>query len=291
MASDPQRRPGARPRLTPTGRRLFEPPRADRSHRARLRPGPRRRADPGRSPCSRSDTRNVVAQRGEIVCPARLCRDRGDGLEQADRDGDAARTILAQLIEGGVENRGERDRVGDDARRPALVSMHPGRQGSRREAAKGLAEDVDAGDRREGIVHPGRQRAHAHLDQLIHRELDVLRERADGPHDACGDDGPAHVVVNATRRRDFCKGDAGDEPAARTLAQSDHQVAVPRQLEQRVDGHRLEVAAHVGWNGGARAGWRLRGVIRFVVQAVPGGHRRSMVCARSRATAAMTFGA
>ena len=86
----------------------------------------------------------------------------------------------ADLFVGALDDPLVADRRRDQADLPALVAVDLGRRPLRRDLAQALAEPVDAGQRREGVVDGGRERADRDLDKLVDGEAEVLSERAVG---------------------------------------------------------------------------------------------------------------
>src|SRR6266496_1196464 len=193
---------------------------------------------------------SLFEQHPALALAGGLGHDPGQRVEQADHHGRLAEARLPDLLEGALHQPVVGGLGRDDPDEPAVVPVHPGRMPLDHDLAEALAEPVDTGQGREGVVDRGGQGAQRDLHQLVDAERHVL---AEGPVRA-DDVRPAQRLADVRgrlRRPDRGEPVSAHHEVARPMLQVDHGVRLGSQPDQALVPDELHVPADRGEQHGA----------------------------------------
>ena len=175
---------------------------------------------------------------------ARVMPDRLDRFQQAERHGRVGSRGLANLVERVVDDSFHGRSIRDDPQSAVVVVTEARRNLLFRQGAKRGAETLDAVDRRERIVHARRQGTHRDFDELVDRELDVLRQSATGAEIEGRSDRFHNTLVDFFGRPGLNETSSLKEELPGPLLDGENEVVFLRQRHQSLDVDRLQIVAH-----------------------------------------------
>ncbi len=165
-----------------------------------------------------------------------------DRIEEPDHDRRHRSSGLADLVERPVHHAVVTGRQQDESDLLPPVPVDVLGQLPPRDLRQPGGDPVDAGERREGVVHGGRERSDCDLDELVDREDGILRER---PVRA-GDVRVGERLLDSGRRvgrPDGAERTAGDDEVAGPVGEADHRAGLLGNVHDLTESDELQVPA------------------------------------------------